>query len=129
MAAGGREVAGVGFDAVLEDEVPVAHDNGNSSRVRGGFNSAQRIGNAHAGLQSSIGRPLDDGTVHAGVGVRDADFDDVSAAAGQFCHRVEGAGNIGEADGQVAHEGGTPVVLGLCEDFSRAHTWTAPSSM
>ena len=134
-ASGGGEVAGEAVDAVLEHDVPVAHDDGGAAGGSDGFDRGEDVAGAHPVVQCRLTGTLDDGSVHSGIGVRHADLDDVDAIADEFDHGLDRSLHRGEADRKVADESGLAARLsdgvegGSCAWAGVRHTCTAPSSM
>jgi hypothetical protein len=62
------------------------------------------VRDAEAPGQRGLRGLLDDGSVHDRVGVGQAELEHVDAVAGHRDRRVDARVEIGEADGQVAHE-------------------------
>ena len=83
------EVTGEAQHAVMEDEVPVAHDQRDRSGIGDGLHGVEHAGDLLPCAQSREARLLNDGAVHDGIGVGQADFDDVHAGVDEGAERVE----------------------------------------
>src|SRR5699024_4113926 len=78
-SAGGVEAQGEVGHAVLEHEVPVAHDHGGAACLGDGLDGGAHVLRAQPWFESRLGGTLDDGTVHAGIRIGYPDLDDVDA--------------------------------------------------
>src|SRR5699024_6854754 len=105
-AAGTGQIAGEGVGAVGEDRVPVGHHQDRGAATREGRGRLHHVPGAVAAGQGGSGGPLDDRAVHDGIGVGQAQLDHVGAVVDQGASGVDGAGQVGVADGKVPDQGG-----------------------
>ena len=87
--AGVLEIAGEPFDAVMVDQVPVAHDEWHAAGVGHRLDRLEHAVDAFPVIQGDLAGRLNDGAVHHRVGVRQADLDRVDAVLDHDPERVE----------------------------------------
>jgi hypothetical protein len=129
------------LDAVLHDGVPVGHqEHRRVHALRDGVQRVEAVAEAEALRERGLRRALDDGSVHDGVAVRQAELDDVDAVLDQRDGGLDARGHIREADGEVADEGAGSLLAaegdGPLDGAARgrggvggAHDCSAPASM
>ncbi len=103
-SAGVFEIACEALDAVMVDEVPVAHHQRHSAGVRHGFNRFEHIGDLLAVVDGDLGSRLDDGTVHDRIGIWETDFDGIDAMLHHRAECLQRIFRIREAIRKVADE-------------------------
>ena len=106
-AAGVRQIVREPFHPVMEDHVPVAHDQRHAAGVRHGLHRTEHAGHAFAVVQRHLRGGLDDRAVHHRIGVGQADLHRVDAMRDHRAQRVMGGFGIREPVRHIADEGGT----------------------
>ena len=116
--AGGGRVGGEAFQAVAQDGVEIGEQQegnfGSGANAAGDLEHGREGG---AGLEGALAAALDDGSIGDGVAERDAEFDEVGAAADHGGDEGGGAERRGVAGGEIGDEAFAVVAL---EGFEEA---------
>ncbi len=101
-----REISGETFHTVMEDEVPIAHDERDAPGIGHRLHGAKHVGDTLAVAQRNLAGRLDHRAVHDRVGIRQADLHDIHAVVDHSAEGLKRQLRVGESKGQIADEGG-----------------------
>ena len=119
--AGGGRVGGEAFEAVAQDGVEISEEQ--EGNFGGGANAAGDFEDGREGgtrFEGAFAAALDDGAIGDGVAERDAELDEIGAAADHGGHEGGGAQRRGVAGGEIGDEAFAMVALERFEEAADA---------